>query len=137
MLEAVPNAADLRHMGDERIERGAEIRRRREALGLSVRAFAKVSGKSREAIGTAEAGTASLSTYVALERCLADVENDDFGEDQPSALAEHESTVKLDVTGPTTAWHVEFTGPMADAEELLRQIRDLMRETGLGEPNGD
>src|SRR3546814_5089571 len=51
------------------LDRGRGIARRRKALGVtSVHAFARESGKSREAINAAEHGRASLKTYVYLER---------------------------------------------------------------------
>lgn len=121
-------------MEGTRAARGADIARRRDALGLSVRAFASRAGKSREAINAAELGQATLRTYEALEGCLDELES---GEPLSGQQSEQDSTIEIDVTGPTTAWHVKFTGPVSQADELIRQVQILMRETGLGEHAGD
>lgn len=121
-------------MEGTRAARGADIARRRDALGLSVRAFASRAGKSREAINAAELGQATLRTYEALEGCLDELES---GEPLSGQQSEQDSTIEIDVTGPTAAWHVKFTGPVSQADELIRQVQILMRETGLGEHAGD
>lgn len=130
MLEPVPDAAESRPVGDERGERGRVITERRQALGLSVRAFAREAGKSREAVTAAEGGQASLRTYVELEACLDELEGSAPGPDESGDIT-------VEVHGPATRWSVTFTGPLGAADELGRAALDILKESGALEPDAD
>ena len=139
MLEHVPDEAPLVLVTDERLDRGREIARRRKALGVSsVHAFARESGKSREAINAAEHGRASLKTYVYLEQWLAEREATRGPGPEPARAApEHETEiVTFDITGPKTDWHVTISGPLDHADELRRQVSQLLRESGILDAEG-
>lgn len=111
--------ARLAVVTDDRAVRGDAIARRRTALGLySISAFARRVGKNRDTIAAAEAGRASDATYAELEAWLDDHEAD--GED--------DSRVEFEVTGPRTDWHVVVRGPAERADELRRQVVELLRE---------
>lgn len=106
-------------VADERIERGEAIAKRRTALGLySISAFARRTGKNRDTIAAAEAGRASDATYAELEAWL-DSHEDDGPDDE---------RVEFEITGPRTDWHVVVRGPAEKADELRRQVVELLRE---------
>ncbi len=105
----------------DRVDRGAELRRRRLNNGIkSVRALHESSGVSRDAITSAEAGHASEATYQRLEAWftryeLANAVND-------LALAQIEYEVQAD-----EGLRIVVRGLLADAEELERAVARLIR----------
>ena len=98
--------------------RGEALRRRRLACGIkSVRELQQRSGISREAITSAEAGTASSATYERLDAWFA---RQEAAADHPSPVVEFEVHSDAGV-------RVVVRGPMADAEELERSVARIIR----------
>lgn len=109
---------------DERVSRGALLAQRRKALGIfSASEFARRTGKNRDTIAAAEAGRASEATYDELEAWLCTVESP-HAEDQAPA----EDLIEFDITGPRTEWHVVVRGPVEKADEMRRQVSELLRD---------
>jgi hypothetical protein len=113
--------------GDEtgeagRRDRGAELRRRRLANGIkSVRALQQRSGVSRDAITSAEAGTASEATYQRLEAWFTRYEL--ANADSDAALAQVEYEVRTD-----DGLRIVVRGLLTDAEELERAVARIVRD---------
>jgi hypothetical protein len=109
------------NFGDELANgaRGEALRRRRLACGIkSVRELQQRSGISREAITSAEAGTASAATYERLDAWFARQEA--AGPDSHSSLVEFEVHSDAGV-------RVVVRGPISDAEELERSVARIIR----------
>lgn len=107
-------------------QRGREIQRRRLAHGFrSVREFQEhiyeSTGLSREAVGKAEKGTASLGTYVRLEAWL-DAYDHEVGEDQPEPIIEQ---LEFLVEGEGVS--VTVKGPVSDREALEASVAKIIR----------
>ena len=113
-----------KHGGDRTgssVDRGAALQRRRLANGIkSVRALHQQSGASRDAITSAEAGTASESTYQRLEAWLGRYELANAAND--AALAQ----VEYEVQG-SDGVRIVVRGQLADAEQLERTVTRLAR----------
>lgn len=107
-------------------ERGAEIQRRLDALGISDREFYEKTGIDRKTLKRAIAGTPGTraSTYIAIS----------------AALDRLERMVHGDAAGRPDSDYVEFTvegnfgvravvkGPVKDMDELQRAVARLVRE---------
>jgi hypothetical protein len=100
--------------------RGEAVRRRRLACGIkSVRELQQRSGISREAITSAEAGTASAATYERLDAWFDRYEKATAA-DPTSALVEFEVHSDAGV-------RVVVRGPIAETEELERSVARIIR----------
>ena len=103
------------------LTRGEALRRRRLAAGIkSVRELQHRSGISREAITSAEAGTASAATYERLDAWFARQERS-AATIQASALVEFEVQADEGI-------RIVVRGPLSDAEELERSVARIVRE---------
>lgn len=105
----------------ERKARGAEITRRRKAMGMTFVDLGEASGVDRSVISAAEKGDASTGTYDRLEAWFdaRDAENGGpFG--KPAVF---EMSVTIDAIGFTAA----VKGAREDAELMKQQLTDLMR----------
>lgn len=121
-----------------RVARGAEIKRRRLALGIkSPNDLAKRSGVYRDTVQAAENGKASVGTYERLEAFL-----DEFDSDREELEADEATTaevrpadfMELEVTVDAVGLHIIGKGSSANMDEVRRQIADLYREIrGKGE----
>jgi hypothetical protein len=108
--------------GESSADRGAALRRRRLANGIkSVRALQQGSGVSRDAITSAEAGTASEATYERLESWLGRYELANASND--AALAQ----VEYEVHAPD-GLRIVVRGQLTDAEQLERTVGRLVRD---------
>jgi hypothetical protein len=105
-------------------DRGAWLRGRRLGLGIrSVRALHQRSGISREAITSAEAGTASSATYERLDAWFARHEPPS----SPETVPLDHSQVEFEVHGDR-GLRIVVRGPMADVEELERSVARIARD---------
>lgn len=121
-LLPVSETKDVRGVG-ERAGRGERLRLRRLSLGIkSVRELQQRSGLSREAITSAEAGTASPATYERLDVWFARHESGSASE--PAALST--AQVEFEVHGDE-GLRVVVRGPMAEVEELERSVARIAR----------
>lgn len=91
----------------------------------SVKEFSARTGISRDAVTKAEKGTGSVGTYERLEAWL------DAQELAVHATEQH-GMVEFDVTGPKTDWHVVVRGPADIADDLRRQVVELLRNMDDG-----
>lgn len=115
----------------DRVQRGADIRRRRLALGIpSINEFAKRTGLARDTLSKVESGVASRDSMLRVEEWLAQVEADTLPDGiQVIANPElDEETIELTVTGPTkqTEYTFRFTGKASQADHLREQAVRLM-----------
>lgn len=100
--------------------RGEALRRRRLALGIkSVRELQHRSGISREAITSAEAGTASAATYERLDAWFTRLE-------AQGAADPRTAQVEFEVQSDEGV-RVVVRGPISDAEELERSVERIIR----------
>lgn len=112
--------ANLAFMNEE--SRGKLVQDRRKALGiLSVREFATATGLSRNAITSAEAGSASEITYERLESWLDKFEHE-TGADEP----EEPKTVTFKLSG-NFGVDVVVEGPVSNLAELEAAVEKLLR----------
>lgn len=124
MAYAESDAAALAVVTDNRRARGQELTRRRKELHIfTISEFARRAGKTRNAVSAAESGEASPATYDELEAWL-----DSQIPEALQALADLPDPIEFDVTGPTTRWHVVVRGPMERADEVRRQVSELLRD---------
>ena len=110
---------------------GRRIEERRRALGIRSHAdFSRQTGIARATIRAAEAGTASDVTYDRLGVWLAAQESLRRSElsDPADILDDMADRIEFEVTGPRTEWHVKVSGPTEQADELRRQVVELLRE---------
>ena len=127
VTQVLPSRAPLGSV-TETVTRGQLLKNRRIALGIFTAAeFARRSGKSRNTIEAAERDRASEATYNELDaflRTLAEQARAQVSEgDSPT-----EDNIEFDITGPSTAWHVVVRGPVDRADELRRQVAELLHE---------
>ena len=100
--------------------RGEALRRRRLANGIkSVRELQQRSGISREAITSAEAGTASAATYERLDAWFDRYE-------AAGAVDTGSSVLEFEVHSDAGV-RVVVRGPISDAEELERSVARIIR----------
>jgi transcriptional regulator with XRE-family HTH domain len=101
--------------------RGEALRRRRLSNGIkSVRELQQRSGISREAITSAEAGTASAATYERLDAWFTRYEQAIGSADHSNAQVEFEVLSDEGV-------RVVVRGLISDAEELERSVARIIR----------
>lgn len=132
MLAVAAHDAHFRRMGGgvDRISQGRQIAARRVALGIESHAeFSRLSGLARATIASAEAGTASPTTYARLDLWLSEQEGDPHGIEIPQPVTSPEDEhISFEVSGPRTEWHVKVSGPPEMADALRRQVVELLRE---------
>lgn len=120
--------ARLRVVDEMDVARGAEIKRRRLALGIkSLRVFSEETGIDREALGKAEEGTASIGTYERAEAWLTRQEEENGLDDEPTTSAAVRVTLH-DVYG---IGEVIFDGATSP-DEMAAYVRALMAEVRPG-----
>ena len=111
------------------MSRGREIARRRKRHDIhSVQEFARRTELDRKTIYRIEDGQASEPTYDKIEQWLDDLDRT-TGVDSRQEAPPPAPEIKFDVTGPRTAWHVVVSGPPQMADELRRQVTELLRDT--------
>lgn len=119
------NQGTLARMGDE-IARGAEIKRRREELGIAnLRQFHLATGRDRDTLARVEAGTASETTMDWVEQWLD--RREAGGRVEPAAPGPVRVTLH-DVYG---VGEVIFDGA-ASPDEMAAYVRALMNELRRG-----
>lgn len=123
------DTADSDVMSD--VDRGRELKRRRLEHGIdSLREFAEQTGVSRNAITSAEAGTASESTYDRLEVWLDRFDARTGGPaDEPTQL--RPETVTFRLSGNFGA-EVTVEGPVSNLAELEESVARLLDKLGRG-----
>lgn len=137
-MNAVLETAHLSSVTNE--ERGADIRRRREGLGIiSIRKFADAVGLNRATVTRAEEGTAAERTYSFLETWLDEHERKlgspagdlaQHEETPATAPSDHDTTslVRIRMSGVFGIEDVTFEGPADQADEVRRLAVEFMRE---------
>lgn len=117
---------------------GADIQRRRLAIGMSVAKLAKLAGVDRGRLAALEAGQKVRdTTLAAVTRALADLEHE-LGMDMPSQVQgvpvsiptqapSSEGIIEFDITGDFGV-HIVVKGPVVDADLLRRQAAAIIRE---------
>jgi len=102
--------------------RGEALRRRRLDLEIrSVRELQQRSGISREAITSAEAGTASPATYERLDAWFA--RHESGAAPRPAGSAQ----VEFEVHGGDGV-RVVVRGPLSEVQELERSVARIVRD---------
>lgn len=116
--------------GVDRISQGRQIAARRVALGIDSHAeFSRLSGLARATIASAESGTASPTTYARLDLWLSEQESDPHGIEIPSPVTTSDDDhISFEVSGPRIEWHVKVSGPPGAADDLRRQVVQLLQE---------
>ena len=112
----------LRSVTDE--TRGQAIKRRREAMGMSVAEMAERAGIDWETVSRAEEDASRGTTYAKLEKVLDDLEEEIGG---PPDQADH--TVEFLLEG-NFGVRVRVKGPVADLPELERSVGRLIKQMG-------
>lgn len=108
-------------MSDE--TRGQKLKSRRLALGIkSVREFADASGIDREALGKAERGQGSASTYERAESWLGRME-EETGHDEPSP-----EPLRFTFHNVYGIGELIVEGPVDHPDELVASITRLLSE---------
>lgn len=105
--------------------RGHAIKRRREALGMSINALAKKVGMDRATLTAAEAGEERTTdlTYTRVENWLADFEEELGAGEQ----AREDDFVEFRLSG-NFGVDVVVKGPVANLDDLERSITRLLKE---------
>jgi transcriptional regulator with XRE-family HTH domain len=134
-MEAVARSARLVSVSDEedktKAERGAEIKRRRLAYGItSIHAFHGASGVSREAITAAENGQGSPGTLERLEAWLDNYDHEISSERDEASTHEVRPAdfVEFELTVDAIGLHIIGKGTTANMAEVRKQVADLYRE---------
>lgn len=126
-MSGVLHAAESPPVTDDKDDRGAEIQRRLDALGITDREFYSKTGIDRKTLRRAVAGEPGTrnTTYIAIEAALAKLERAVRGE--PVAQFGGEDYVEFTVEGNFGVRAV-VRGPVKDMEELQRAVGKLVRE---------
>ncbi len=116
----------------EDMQRGARIRSRRLGLGIkSIRQFSELTKVDRQAVSSAEAGTASVGTYERLEAWLDGKEEETGHDEIEPSVTESGGLVEFEVKGDFGI-SIIVRGPREDRADLeqsvLRIIRDMRHE---------
>ena len=121
-------------------DRGAQIRSRRERLGIGIKPFAERAGVDRGWLARVEAGEAKnvrASSYAAVERALDELEDEMGMGDQPR---EGSQMVTFRLSG-NFGVDVVVRGPVSDMAEMERSVARLLREMREGDrakgPDGE
>lgn len=111
-LEALPAV-------DDHTTRGQAIQARLDELSISDREFAERTGIDRKTLRRAVAGGEHVrtSTYRAIEAALQQLE----------ATEEEPPLVSFELHAPN-GMHVTVKGPASTADELRRQVAELVRD---------
>lgn len=106
---------------------GQEIRRRREALGMSASALSKESQVDRGVLAKIEADAASVrpSSIGAVRAALGRLE-EESGMDLPSRVGE--GLVEFRLSGGSFGVEVVVSGPVRDLPALEASVERLVRE---------
>lgn len=129
-----PVRADLRGVTNDRQRRGQDLAARRLAHKLSVLALSEAVPIARATIDKAEAGKASDDSLERLEKFFDELDAEtglDTGT-APTPLAPE--MIEFDITGPRTDWHVVVRGPADQADDMRRQVVELLRDMEVREP---
>lgn len=121
-------AAESPLVTDEYGDRGAEIQKRIDALGITDREFYAKTGIDRKTLRRAVEGVEGTraSTYIAIEAALAKLENAVRGKAVTHRMGE-EDYVEFTVEGNFGVRAV-VRGPVKDMDELQRAVGKLVRE---------
>lgn len=113
---------------------GRQIARRRKALGLSGRAFAKLAGLDPETLRKAEADADSTTelTYSRAIKALDDFEHETSSEAEEVA-ADSGALVEFRVTG-NFGVDVVVKGPVANMPQLQEAVAEIIRNVRSGDP---
>jgi transcriptional regulator with XRE-family HTH domain len=108
-------------------ERGKEIKRRRVALGMNVKALAERAGIDRGRLSKLEAGDPSVreTTIGAVEAALTRLEVE-MGYDTPAAVSVTDDLIEFRVSG-NFGVDVVVKGPVRDMDALERSVERLIR----------
>lgn len=112
-------------------DRGAEVQRRRLALGIdSLRAFAEATGRDRGTLKQAEEGTSSTATLDWLEAWLSRQEEEN-GLDDPGGAHTPIRVTFHDVT-TSSIGEIIVEGPSDHPDDLIATISRLLMEVRRG-----
>lgn len=103
--------------------RGRALAQRRIAHGIRTAVeLADRTGMSRRTIAKVESGEASDASVRALEKFFDDLDQEVGLHTAP------EAGIEFNVTGPNSNWRVVISGPASIADELRRQVVELLRD---------
>lgn len=106
----------------------AQIRARRERLGISKSELAREAGVSRTTLNAVEAGEGfQRSTYVKIEKTLRDLEHE-VGMDAPPPPGKDEGTVTVEVELPDGRTVRVITKGPASADLIADQVAALLQK---------
>ena len=112
------------HLGDMSNE-GAQVRARRERLGMDKKALAEEAGVSRNTLAAIESGDSfNRTTLAKIERALDELEAE-AGLEAPLVESAEENLVEFEVEGD----RVIVRGPVTNADELAAMVAKIIRET--------
>lgn len=128
--------------GVTQMNAGADIRKRRLAIGMSVTALAKLAGVDRGRLKALEAGEKVRdTTMAAVVKALSDREHE-LGIDLPSQVRmvpveaeSHPQVIRFEVQGVYGAKALVVEGPPENIAELEEMVDRIMRRLA-GEQNG-
>lgn len=124
---AAPDRAPLTPVTDDLTRRGQVLAQRRVRHGIRhVNDVAELAGMDRKTVARAEAGLASVASTEALE-AFFDRLDDERGIDSSVGNGDGRGPITFDVMGPRTEWHFTVSGPVEDADEVRRQVVELIR----------
>lgn len=112
------------------VSRGAQIRERRERLGIGIKPFAERVGVDRGWLARVEKGEAENvreSSYAQVERALSDLEQEMGVVAEPSAPEPGTQMVTFRLSG-NFGVDVVVRGPVSDVDALEASVARLLRE---------
>ena len=114
--------ADFGHMSNE----GAQVKARRERLGMTIQDLAKEAAVSRDTLSDLESGTKDFRrlTLAKVQKALDRIE-EEAGIDTPVVESTEEGLIEFEVEGD----RVIVRGPVTNAVELAAMVARLIRET--------
>lgn len=122
---------------NDQSQRGAEIKRRRLALGInSIAELSRKTGIARDTLAKVEQGVASRDSFLRVEEWLTQVEANTLPDGVAVLSSEDldEETIEVAVEGPTTKFRFIARGKPSQADDLRRQalqfILDYERAQG-------
>lgn len=126
------NQGTLARMGDE-IARGAEIKRRREALRIAnLRQFRLATGRDYDTLKRAEEGRASATTMDWLEDWLTKREAEGA-----VPVAEESESIRIEMHDVYGIGGFVVTAPIDhpdEAAEAVAKILDTLKQRGVSDP---
>lgn len=123
--------------GDVTEDAGAKIRKRRERLGMSVKALAELANVDRGVLTRIEKGESARTTSIRLiQRALTEVEHE-MGMDAPSVVKPlgDEGMMEVVLEGNFGVRAV-VKGPVRNKEELQEFVRNLIGDMRRDHPEG-